>query len=162
MPLAYGGPCPANAKPASSAPPAFTKPRRERDAPNTLVERRFAPMRSCVAPFRHGCRSPLHGLDDCGIASATAEMRRRAGRCECLFDLSDGRRGDTLEQFGGFDHHAVLAESAQRRLLLDPRVLQRVKSFRRVSFGKSFLFGPARRKTFQRGDFLAGYRSQRR
>ena len=32
-----------------------------------------------------------------------------------------------FEQFGGFDHHAVLTEAAQRRLFIDPCLLYRME-----------------------------------
>ena len=100
--------------------------------------------------------------NDRGVASAAAQMRRRARCGERFFDFRDGRRGDALQQLGGLDHHAVLAEAAQRRLLLDPGLLDGVKRLLSVGLGQALLLRPSCGEPFERRDFLAGRGRERR
>src|SRR5262249_35287853 len=57
-------------------------------------------------------------------------------------------------EFGGLDHHAVLAETAEGRLLFDPCLLNRVQCLRRNGYAS--LLCPSRRKPFERRDLFTG------
>ena len=67
-----------------------------------------------------------------------------------------------LQQFGCLDHHAALAETTQRRLLFNPRLLDRVKSLFCVRHRQILLLRPPCRQAFERGHFLAYSRGGRR
>src|SRR5581483_6580277 len=56
---------------------------------------------------------------------------------------------------------AVLAETAERGLLFDPRLLDRVKCLGSFFGGQFVLLRPAGRQTFERGDFFTGGGRQR-
>ena len=74
-------------------------------------------------------------------ARTTAEQAQAKGAKTLLFkcNVSDDpcvrkMMQAATEQFGRLDHHAILAEPAQGRLLLDPRFLDGVKRFLGVGF----------------------------
>src|SRR5690349_8619209 len=83
-------------------------------------------------------------------------MGRWPRRSERGFDLGNGGIRIALEKFGGDDHHSTLAETAERSLLFDPRLLNRMQRVLRFVCRKAFLFCPARGQTLERGDFLIG------
>ena len=103
---------------------------------------------------RHDRGGMLYSVDDRGVASAPAQVRRRPGFRERLFDLRHGRTGVVFEQFGGLDDHSALAEAAQGRLLVDPCLLDRTERVFCRLCRKSLLLCPSGRQAFQRGDFL--------
>src|SRR5690348_6928016 len=117
---------PGNWRETKSAPPLATKPRR-----GTVM----ASMCSAL----HGLGGPSHCIDDCGVGTATAQMR--GGRCVGVgvLDLGHGGIGDAAQQLYGHDHHPALAITALRHLLVDPGLLNRVQrtgvSRLRASFG---------------------------
>ena len=63
---------------------------------------------------------------------------------------------DFFEEFGGLDHHAVLAKSALWSLLFDPCLLDGMKRVFGLLRRQALLLGPARGQTFERGDLLVG------
>ena len=90
------------------------------------------------------------------VGAAAAQMRRGPSVVNAaLICASSARRA--LEQFGGLDHHAVLAEAAQRHLLVDPRLLHRVQRLLRVGGRQLPLLRPPGGQAFERRDFLAGH-----
>ena len=103
----------------------------------------------------HEGRRALHRVEDGRVAAAAAQVRRGTAH-EGVLDLGHRRRRRLVEQLGGLDHHAVLAEPALRHLLVDPRLLHRVQ--RPIDLGQrqSPLVGPPRRQSLQGGDLFAG------
>src|SRR6204780_185390 len=89
-------------------------------------------------------------------------MRRRTGSGERRLDFVDRGRSRMFQQLGGLDHHAVLAEAAQWRLLLDPGLLNGVKRLLRVRPGQALLLCPSSGQTFQSYNRLAGGGRKRR
>jgi len=104
----------------------------------------------------------LHSVNDCDVGSAPAQIWRWTGCGERLFDLRQGRIGIAFEEFGSLDHHPVLAKSALRSLLLDPGLLDGVKSVFRFRDRETLLLGPPRGQAFERGDFLVRHARDRR
>src|SRR5215471_20205830 len=78
---------------------------------------------------------------------------RRGPAHKCLLDLRHARRRRLIEQFGGFDHHSVLTEPAQRHLLVDPRLLYRMQSIFGFGARETFVCTPTRSQTFECCDF---------
>src|SRR5262245_16013319 len=79
-----------------------------------------------------------------------------------FLDLRDARIRIALQQFGGDDHHAALAETAERSLLFDPGLLDGVKRIFRLLGRKTFLLRPSCGQTFERSDFFVSHERERR
>ena len=60
----------------------------------------------------------FYRVDDGDVAAASAEMGRWPGVGEGFLDLRDAWIWIAFEQFSGDDHHPVLAEAAERSLLV--------------------------------------------
>src|ERR1700733_5686280 len=88
-------------------------------------------------------------------------MRRRAGFGKGLFDLVARGRGVAFEEFSSFDHHAVLAEAAERSLLGDPGFLNGVKDVCSGGFRETLLLCPTSRQAFESSHLFIFGRRQR-
>src|SRR5579862_8219095 len=89
-------------------------------------------------------------------------MSRRPGCREGFLDLRHGWIRIALQQLRGNDHHSALAEPAQRSLLFDPGLLDRMQRLLRLFRREPLQFCPSRGQTLQRGDFLVVHRRNRR
>src|SRR5215831_15654849 len=124
------------------------------------ASRIFAHAGHGLPPLRHQGGGVLYGFNDRDVGAAAAQIWRRTGVRECILNLRHTRTRIAFEQFGGLDHHAVLAESALRGLFFNPCLLHRMQGRLRLLVRESLLLGPARRKTFERCDLgvrNAGY-----
>ncbi len=122
----------------------------------------FIHDRHRLAPLRHDRGGMLNGFNDRDVGSAAAEIGRRTGVGEGVLDLRKAGIGIAFEEFGGLDHHAVLAKSALWSLLFDPGLLDGMKRIFRLLRRQALLLGPARGQTFERGDLFIGDAGDRR
>src|SRR5712691_5829199 len=125
--------------PTISAPVPFSTSRREQVA-RARAARALENILMALPPLGVACDGPQHARMR---EAPTQDARQR------LLDLGRGRMRLLIQQrFGGQDHTAQ-TKTALCRLLVDERLLQRMRPLERP-------------EPFQRGDVCPGYRSDRR